>query len=241
LALESVGVVAIFATYTIAAGDPPESCRWCNPTGFDASLRDALVFDKGARKSAALVSHVFSAGVVPVAAVTALLVPALSEGKGNYALQDAWIMLNAWLLTAGVTDGTKKLVGRQRPAFYYGQQFDTEGNGNVVESNLSFFSGDTAWAFSFAAAASTLAFLRGNRLAPYIAGGGGALALGTGFLRLAADVHWTTDVIAGAVVGTGLGVALPLLLHRPAERGAPALRLLPWVGRATGVELAFAL
>jgi len=241
LALETVGVVAIFATYSIAAGDPPESCRWCKPTGFDESLRDALVLDKGARKSAATVSHVLSIGVVPVASFTALLVPALSEGKGSYALQDAWIMLNTFLLTTGIADGTKKAVGRRRPAFYYGEQHDTEGGGNVVESNLSFFSGDTAWAFSFAASASTLAFLRGNRLAPFIAGGGGALALGTAFLRVAADAHWTTDVLTGALVGTGLGIAVPLLLHRRAEPSAPALRLVPWVGRATGLELALAL
>jgi hypothetical protein len=143
LALEMVGAVAVFATYSIAAGDPPESCRWCNPTGFDESFRDELVFDKSARKSAATVSHVLSAG--------------------------------------------------------------------------------------------------GNRLSPFIAGGGGVLALGTGFLRIAADAHWTTDVLTGALLGTGLGVAVPLLLHRRVERGAPSLRLIPWVGRATGVELAVSL
>jgi membrane-associated phospholipid phosphatase len=240
LALETVGVVAISATYFIAAGDAPDACRWCNPTGFDESLRDALVFGKTSRTSVATVSHVFSVGVIPVAAFTALLVPALSEQKGSYALHDAWIMINTVLLTSGVAGGTKKLAGRQRPAFYYGEQGYTEWSDNAAESNLSFFSADTAWAFSVAASASTLAFLRGNRLAPFIAGGGGALALGTGFLRVAADVHWTTDVLAGAVVGTGLGVAVPLLLHRPSEC-MPALRIAPWIGRGTGVEIAFAL
>jgi membrane-associated phospholipid phosphatase len=241
LALEMVGAVAVFATYSIAVGDPPESCRWCRPTGFDESLRDALVFDKSARKSAATVSHVLSAGAIPAAAFAALLVPALSEGKGGYALEDAWIMFNTFLLTTGITDGTKKLVGRRRPAFYHGEQNHTEGGENLLESNLSFFSGDTAWAFSFAASASTLAFMRGNRLSPFIAGGGGVLALGTGFLRIAADAHWTTDVLTGALVGTGFGVAVPLLLHRPVERGAPSVHLVPWVGRATGVELALSL
>jgi membrane-associated phospholipid phosphatase len=241
LALETLGAAVVFATYSIAAGDPPESCRWCNPNGFDESLRGAFVFDKGARKPAATVSHVLSGGVVPAAVFTALLVPALSEGKGTYALQDAWIMLNTFLLTTGVADGTKKLVGRQRPAFYYGEQEHTEWSGNTRETHLSFFSGDAAWAFSFAGSASTLAFLRGNRLAPYIAGVGGALALGTGFLRIAGDAHWTTDVLAGAVVGTGLGIAVPLLLHRPVERCGPAVRLVPWMGGTMGFELAFTL
>jgi membrane-associated phospholipid phosphatase len=240
LGMESASAIAIFATYSIAAGYPPESCTWCNPPGFDESLRDALVLGKGSRKSAATVSHVLSAGVIPAAAFTALLVPALSQGKGSYALQDVWIIINTVVLTAGVADGTKKLVARQRPAFHYGEEHDSEWGGYPSEQHLSFFSGDTSWAFSFAASASTLAFLRGNRLAPFIAAGGGALALGTGFLRIAADTHWTTDVLAGAVVGTGLGVAVPLLLHRPIEC-ASALRISPWIGRTTGLEVALAL
>ena len=237
LALETLGAAAIFATYSFAAGAQPESCRWCNPTGFDESLRDALVLDKGARKSAATVSHVLSLGVVPLASFASLLVPALSEGKASYALQDGWIMLNTFVLTTGVGDGTKKLAGRKRPAFFYGEQRDTEWDGDVSEANRSFFSLDAAWAFSFAASASTLAFLRGNRLAVFIAGGSGALALGAGMLRVGADVHWTTDVLAGALVGSALGIAVPLLLHRPVAPGASALRLVPWTGVATGVDL----
>ena len=241
LALETLGAVAIAATYSIAAGETPQSCHWCNPTGFDESLRDALVFDKDARKPAATVSHVLSLGVLPIGSFTSLLLPALSEGKGSYALQDGWIMLNTFVLTLGIADGTKKLTGRKRPAFFYGEERDSEWDTNVSEANRSFFSADTAWAFSFAASASTLAFLRGNRLAPFVAAGGGALALGTGVLRVSADVHWATDVLAGALVGTGLGVAVPLLLHRRAEPGAPVVRLSPWIGRAAGVELTLTL
>ena len=240
LALETAGAVAVFAAYSLAAGDPPESCRWCNPGTFDESARDALVFGTGSRKAAATVSHVLSAGIAPAAAFTALLIPALGEGKASYAAQDAWIMLNTFLLTTAVADGTKKLAGRRRPAVHYGEQHDTEWGGNVVESNLSFFSADTAWAFSFASSAATLAYLRGNRLAPFIAAGGGAIAVVTGVLRIGADVHWTTDVLAGAAAGTGLGIALPLLLHRPAGESR-AWRVSPWVGRVHGLELVVTL
>jgi membrane-associated phospholipid phosphatase len=239
LALETVSAALVFAAYSLAAGDRPETCRWCEPPGFDVSMRNALVLGKDSRIAAAAVSHVLALGVIPAGAFATLLFPALSEGKGSYAGQDAWIMLNTVLLTAGITDGTKKLVGRIRPAFYYDEQNETEWADNPTERNLSFYSGDTAWAFGLASSASTLAFLRGNRAAPYLAIGGGALALGTGYLRVAADVHWTTDVLAGAAIATGLGVAVPLLLHRPVCKGAPALNLTPWVGRATGADIAF--
>jgi membrane-associated phospholipid phosphatase len=54
-------------------------------------------------------------------------------------------------------------------------------------------------------------------------------------------MHWTTDVLTGAVVGTGLGIAVPLLLHRPRGSAGPALHVAPWLGRVSGVEFALAL
>ena len=211
LALETGGTLVTFAAVSIAAGDPPEQCSWCEPTGFDTAVRDALVMDSS--RPPATVSHVLSLGVIPLGGFAALLVPAMGHDKTSYALADGWIMLNAAILTTGLTDGTKKIVGRQRPAFHHGRQSETEFSDWEDEENLSFFSGDTAWAFSFASSAATLAYLRGYETAPYIAIGGGALALTTGVLRIAGDAHWVTDVMAGAAVGTGVGIGLPLLLH----------------------------
>lgn len=38
-----------------------------------------------------------------------------------------------------------------------------------------------------------------------------AVATGTAILRVAADRHWATDVIAGALLGGALGYAIPAL------------------------------
>src|SRR5262249_19064088 len=38
-----------------------------------------------------------------------------------------------------------------------------------------------------------------------------AVATGTALLRIAADRHWATDIIAGALLGGGLGYAIPAL------------------------------
>jgi len=51
----------------------------------------------------------------------------------------------------------------------------------------SFFSGDTSVAFSMAAAGSTIAFLRGDEYAPYVAVGSRLAATTAGVLRISAN------------------------------------------------------
>jgi membrane-associated phospholipid phosphatase len=55
--------------------------------------------------------------------------------------------------------------------------------------------------------------MRGYRLAPLVWGVGMPLAAATGYLRIAADKHYLTDVVVGALFGAAVGVALPLLAH----------------------------
>ncbi|HEX2879195.1 MAG TPA: hypothetical protein VHO25_06635 [Polyangiaceae bacterium] len=55
--------------------------------------------------------------------------------------------------------------------------------------------------------------MRGYWTAPYVAIGGGVLAVGTGLLRIGADMHWASDVLVGAAAGSALGFAVPFLLH----------------------------
>ena len=216
LGLETGGAVVTFATYSIGAGDPPGTCHWCDPAGFDTGLHDALVV--GDLRLAATLSHVPPYVLLPVGSLAGLMIPAYAAGEGGHAWENAWMVLNTTLLTFGLTDGTKKLVARQRPAFHYGHEADTEFSEAPKEANLSFFSGDTSIAFELAASGATLAYLRGYATAPWIAAVGGTLALSTAVLRVAAEAHWPSDVLTGAAVGTGVGVGLPLLLHRRSDR-----------------------
>lgn len=225
LGLELLGALAVFAAYSAATGDPAERCGWCETNSFDRSARRLLLWDDP--KLAGTLSHVGSLGATPALAFAGLLAPSLGAGRGDHAVEDVWIVFNAFALTTGLADGTKKLTDRARPAFAYGRERSTEGGGRDVEANLSFFSGDTAWAFAIGSSATTLAYLRGYETAPWIAAGTGALALTTGLLRIAADMHWATDVMAGAAVGTAVGVSLPLLLHPRARADGAAVTVAP--------------
>jgi membrane-associated phospholipid phosphatase len=88
--------------------------------------------------------------------------------------------------------------------------------------NASFPSGHTAGAFT----AAGLACIHHQYLPLY---GGGVpdalgcivpvtLATGDGVMRILADRHWSTDVIAGALFGYAVGYLTPYFLHYRAHR-----------------------
>ncbi len=85
------------------------------------------------------------------------------------------------------------------------------------DDNLSFFSGHTTLAFSLATSAGTIASMRGYRLAPLTWGVGLANAFTIGYLRIGADKHYFSDVTIGALVGTAIGVGIPLIFHSPSD------------------------
>jgi membrane-associated phospholipid phosphatase len=108
------------------------------------------------------------------------------------------------------------LVARERPYVQTVRAGDNGRRRHTDDDDVSFFSGHTTEAFALASAAGTVATMRGYRWAPVTWVFGGGLAAGTGYLRLAADRHWFTDVLVGMIVGVGIGMAVPLLLHAPA-------------------------
>ena len=70
-----------------------------------------------------------------------------------------------------------------------------------------------------------VAHQRGYRSETAIWVGGMAMGVATGYLRIAADKHWLSDVLVGTVIGLGSGLAIPLVFHGDAIRGtAPVTR-----------------
>ncbi|MCS6796996.1 MAG: phosphatase PAP2 family protein [Myxococcota bacterium] len=188
----------------------PDACRWCEPPGFDAAVRDALHWER--TRPAEIASAVTGFVLAPVAAYGGLALAAHNADRLALWPHDALIVTESVALTMFVTAAVKGLVGRRRPiAHFRGGGLEI---GSAQEANLSFFSGHSSLSFSLATASATVASLRGDRAAPWLWAGGLLNATLTGWLRIAADAHYLSDVLTGALVGTLLGVGLPWLRVR---------------------------
>jgi len=228
---EFVGALALgfFAPDFIVSSQPSDlTCAdaWCETNGFDDALRDVFVADDA--QAAASASHVFALGLTPALVMGSFVTGAALAGDWTYAVQDVVIMLDAFMLSTGLNTLAKVGARRQRPGFHYGRQDELE-TGLGTDEFVSFYSGDTTWAFTLAASGTTLAYLRGYWFAPYVAAASGAFALTGGILRMSADMHWATDVLVGAAAGVVVGAGLPLLLHRR-ETTQTTLSLSPSIG-----------
>lgn len=185
----------------------PDHCRWCSSNPLDAAARDLVLWDDPdlARQLSNLIGYVGS----PIAGTALLLVASGDAGPdrwGAYADDISAMFEIVWGVQL-LTQIAKISVGRQRPYAHYGSPTVPL----TQEDNLSFFSGHSSLTFSIAVGAGTLAQRRGYRLAPVIWASGLAIAVTTGYLRMAADRHYLTDVLTGAAVGTLGGLFIPRL------------------------------
>ena len=203
----------------------PDDCRWCGSTRLDRAVRDGLVWDNPKRANG--LSNWTGFVAAPVVTLGGIGVAALADDRGEEWVTDGLIVLETSILSSAFTNLVKGIVGRQRPEIHYRATGDFLTAAPTQEDNLSFFSGHSSFTMSLAVSAGTVASLRGYRAAPYIWTAGVGLSLTTGYLRIAADRHWTTDVVTGWLVGAAFGVAVPLL-HRTStsssarERASPA-------------------
>jgi membrane-associated phospholipid phosphatase len=202
--LLSAGLLAIYQPELA-----PPACRWCEPPAFDSAVRNALVWKDGARTADTL-STVLDA-VVPASAFTYLLLSANAGGDLDAGLVDSLLVTEAAAAALLVNQVVKLLVGRQRPYARFGNDLGYSRSGD----NVSFYSGHTSLAFSVAAATVTVASMRGYAGVGILAGVGFTLGAGIGYLRIAADQHYLTDVLVGAVVGGLMGWAIPRIFHSP--------------------------
>ena len=192
----------------------PDGCRWCAPPGIDVATRNALVW-KDHERTADVLSTVIDA-VVPASAATYLLLSANAGGDFNAGLVDSLLVTEAAAGALLVNQVVKLLAGRRRPYAFFGNDVGYARS----EDNLSFYGGHTSFAFSVAAATVTVAAMRGYAGVGIAAGVGFTLSAAVGYLRIAADQHYLTDILVGTAVGGLLGWAIPWVFHSPSP--APA-------------------
>jgi undecaprenyl-diphosphatase len=165
----------------------------------------------------------------------AVLDPILSGFRDGWdaALVDGFIYAESASFALALTDVTKIAVRRPRPLDYIRCPLEngapnTSPSCQSTDLGLSFWSGHAATVSAIGATATYLAFMRDPKSArPWITLGlATALTSFVSIERVRAGEHFPTDVIAGSLAGTAIGVLVPHL-HRHAQE-APVV----WVGAA---------
>jgi membrane-associated phospholipid phosphatase len=217
----------------------PADCRWCESNGLDDGVRSALRWTDRAHTAVTL-SNAGAYLVAPSAAVGLTALAAGHEGRLREVGVDALLMAEATALAGSLDQLVKFTAGRQRPYAHAGLP-NPDPRPGADDRNLSFYSAHATVTFALAASAGTIARLRGYRWAPWIWAAGAAIAASTAYLRIAADQHYFTDVVTGAAVGAGVGVAVPYFFHRGRTAGdGGVVTLAPAPGGGGGASLVYA-
>jgi membrane-associated phospholipid phosphatase len=210
-----------------------ENCVWCdrNADGsdslnrIDSSVRSALKWsDADAGDTAGNITAfvVMPLGVLGLGALAA----AHDDRSGNFPV-DMLLVAEATALAADLNQIVKFSAGRERPFVHALSAADKGKTEHPSDNNTSFYSAHTNLAFALAVSAGTVATMRGYRWAPWIWACGLAVATTTGYLRIAGDRHYFTDVLVGATVGSAAGFAVPYVFHRSPRKSNLTLSALP--------------
>ena len=142
-----------------------------------------------------------------------------ATGEAGF-LRAALVSTEAQLLSGLMTEGLKKGLGRERPSQ------------SGKERGKSFPSGHATWAF---ATASVFA----DRYGPPISWLSYGLAGGIAASRVVLDAHYASDVLAGAALGTWVGLSLS---RWQGGSSRTSLGLVPFLGprlKGLSVEMRF--
>ncbi|MBO4351302.1 MAG: phosphatase PAP2 family protein [Proteobacteria bacterium] len=192
----------------------PDKCVWCQTNEMDETITDSLSWPTPSY--AAKTADAVAFGAVPALAFGALaLSSGLEDRIGNFGA-DALLLTESLTISSLVNQFVKFGVGRARP-------FTIRNDPNMykdrADDNLSFYSGHTNMAFVLVVSAGTIAHIRNYDAEPYIWGFGIPVALLVAYARIAAQKHYFTDVLIGAVVGSAIGFAVPWL-HRNTSKSS---------------------
>jgi membrane-associated phospholipid phosphatase len=162
------------------------------------------------------------------------------RGSRDVAQEMALIDLETLAISGAVQGATNVMVSRERP---YGRNCGTSTlPSDAVDCEgavhyRSFFSGHSSFSFTSAALICIHHFENDLLGAPWDAlscVGGYAVAGTTATFRVVSDLHYASDILTGALVGTLVGYGVPLLHYRRAHatsaRSGLRLSLVPAAG-----------
>jgi membrane-associated phospholipid phosphatase len=221
--LPTVGVWDVVASGALAVGvsvvqfgfPQPTVPRWSEHNGFDDWVRGGLrIHGEGGRTAAATTSDALVYTLAAFPFLNATLVAGIEHERWDVAWRLLALDAETLLTVTFVALSIQHLTVRERP---YVENCAT--NPTLTECNgggkyLSFPSAHTTIVF---AAVALECFHHGYLDTSHTGWGAAACPVTvvaasiTGVLRIAADRHWATDVITGAVLGGTLGYAIPAL------------------------------
>jgi membrane-associated phospholipid phosphatase len=218
VAVIAAGVLGSFGPELFRNQLGPKNCRWCGITGVDGWFHDRLTGALFSRSTSNTLSSVTAYVFMPAAALAGAFAatgPYASSGAGFRA---AVIIAESVAVSTAFTQSMKFLSARQRPFLHYGHPAGPGESGSydptTFDANLGFPSGHTSIAASLGTSAAMISTLEESPAAPWLWAAAGLLTVSTATLRMMAEEHYFTDVFAGAALGAGCGVVIPLLHQR---------------------------
>jgi membrane-associated phospholipid phosphatase len=246
-AVSATGLLWFVTAELLKADLVPEKCRWCYRRANGASALNFI--DRSVRSHlkwndpdlAGGISSVLAYAFMPLASVGLPAGAAAYDHQLHYAPVDTLLIAEATILAADLNQLVKFIFVRERPYVHYLPHLPDgiQGLGDSPsDGNLSFYSGHTNLAFAMAASSGTIAYLRNYRLAPLVLGTQLAAAVTVGYLRIAADRHYLSDVMVGAVLGGLIGALVPFFFHGPSDAQPVSATGTSAQGLATGLGTA---
>jgi membrane-associated phospholipid phosphatase len=197
-----------------------DQCSWCESNRFDDGVRARLRWSDPT--TAHTLSNVAVYAIAPASAFGLTALAAWRDDRAGDWVENGFAVLEATVLAADLAQLVKMQAGRARP--YMSGDPALMPADAAIDGNRSFYSGHTSFAFSLAVASGTVASMRGYRAAPAVWAAGLSAAAATGWLRIAADRHYASDVLTGALVGSAIGFAVPYFFHRRKATERPTWR-----------------
>jgi membrane-associated phospholipid phosphatase len=228
--LTGLGAGLIVANGIFEGDIAPSTCSWCdrdsagNDTlnGFDVELRSLRLDHEGecATSDCRLVRKWGDIAIwrlLPQLSLAFVWLAAELDGRPDDGPIDTLIVLETIVITALGTQLVRYTTARERPYVHFMPADERATRNLSADINSSFFSGHASVSFAMAVAAGTVASMRRSKWAPFIWVVGLALSSLAAYSRIAADLHYPSDVFIGAAFGSLVGFAVPYFLH-PVER-----------------------
>jgi len=228
-AVTVVGIWGLIATENAKSELLAGGCHWCerdaagNPTlnAFDSAARNAFRVSDGAAAENA--GNAMGYAIIPLVTVGGSLLAAGYDKRLKEYPVDLLIFAETAIIAADMNQAVKFAAARERPFVHFSPDSDAARHSvGASDSLTSFYSGHTTLGFAMATAAGTIASMRHYRLAPLIWALGISLAATTGYLRVAADRHYMSDVLVGGFAGSLCGFINPYFVHR--KRWRPSVK-----------------